>query len=176
MTLPVPNQQTWSPSELVTAAMMNSNVRDAVNFLANPPLFTGYQSVAQTLTNGATTAILLDSEVADTYNGHSTSTNTDRYVAQVAGYYLGYGATYFAANATGQRIGLILKNGSAFGIPVAMRTTVDAASAGATEVPASGVVYLNAGDYMQLGGIQTSGGNLNTNANGSYFYVFWMHA
>jgi hypothetical protein len=72
----LPSFRTWTAGEIVTAAYMNSNVRDAGNFFLSWPVFEGRQAVAQSFTSGAPTALLIDTEDIDTDNGHSTVTNT----------------------------------------------------------------------------------------------------
>jgi len=45
----LPTFRTWVTGEIVTAAELNSNVRDAGTFLLSWPVFEGRQTVAQTL-------------------------------------------------------------------------------------------------------------------------------
>lgn len=120
-----------------------------------------FQGSAQTLSTGSFTDITFDSESLDNYNGHSTSVNTNRYTAQIAGLYLVSGAVAFATNATGLRATQIVKNGV---------SVLDGSDYG--ELAISGAVTrcmvrptyvtLNIGDYITIQGVQFSGGNLNT--------------
>lgn len=174
MTLPVPTEMTAVVGNILTAAQWNSNVRDGVNFLANPPLFIGYQSAAQSIPNSAFTAISLDTEVADTYGGHSTTTNNSRYVAQVAGWYLGIGQVALAGNASGLRSPALYVNGAA-ALPQ-MQAEIAPNGGSTTIVQAVGITYLNVGDYIEVRIDQTSGGALNTVANVSFLAALWVHA
>jgi hypothetical protein len=161
-------------NDIVTAAMMNANVRDAVNFLLNLPLFTGSQAAAQSIPNGGAgnTALTLDTNVVDTYAGHSTTVNNTRYVSQAAGYYDVVGVAGFAANATGVRIAAISKNGS----QLSPDFRGPAVATFATRIPVVlPTVLLNVGDYVELTVYQTSGGALSTDGSCT-LNARWVHA
>lgn len=68
--LPVPNPRTWSVYEQVTSAALNTDLRDAVNFLISPPLFRGSITAATAVTVGANVAFPV---VEDNYAGWNTS-------------------------------------------------------------------------------------------------------
>ena len=70
------------------------------------------QTSNQSIVFGAWTAVTFDTEDVDTHSGHSTSVNTSRYTAAVAGWYHVVGRGSFAANSTGHRGVRIAKNGS----------------------------------------------------------------
>lgn len=172
----VPVEITWVSGQVVTAAQLNSNVRDALNFLLSPPTCELLQTVAQSCANGSTT-LLFDNEYVDTDNMHNTVTNTTRITAQTPGRYQIAGATAFAANATGTRGGWYLINGSAMG---ASEVIIPAsASAGAqTEVNMrTKSIYMNVGDYCEISAWQTSGGPINSYAGGQGapgFFMRWI--
>ncbi len=159
-TLPV--MRTWVAGALVTAADMNSNVRDAGNFLLARPLAHLRQTAAQSIPNGAVTPILWDTEDLDRDNGHSTVTNTSRYTAQTPGYYWTSYTLPWAASAAGRRYGRLRTNGtdtSANALSYSAQTTPGAALAGG--VTGGGVQYLNGTtDYIELCAFQDSGGAL----------------
>jgi hypothetical protein len=179
MVLAVPTQRTWNTYDITTAAMMNANVRDAVNFLSAPPLFIALQQTAQSIPNafgGGTPLTFGDPGgiVVDSYNGHSTSTNPTRYVAQVAGWYLVEGRSGWAPSATGLRIAGTSVNG-------AVQKYGTSAPVGGSNwlASVSDILYLNVGDYVELLGYQTSGGALNTNSGAAYqssLMVLWVHS
>ncbi len=154
-----PSQRTWVTGEVVTAAELNSNVRDSVNFIIAPPLFVGYQTSAQSITTATWTSLLMDTEVIDRDGGHSTVTNTSRYTAQTAGYYRCSGLFSIAGNTTGRRGTRWAVNGT-----VITSTDVLLPSASATSgFPTyTREVFLNVGDYVELQVFQDSGGSLNT--------------
>lgn len=175
MTLPVPSEMSAAVGAVLTAAQWNSNVRDGVNFLANPPIFLGTQATAQSLTTATTTAINLDAETVDTYNGHSTVTNNNRYTAQVAGWYLLVGSVSFAPNGTGRREMALRVNGAGIwqGDVSVVVSALDVATFAA--IPA----FMNVGDFADMTGFQASGGALLLQAAApkfSFLAAYWIHA
>lgn len=161
--LPVPVPATWSVNLPPTAGQINA-MRDALNFLLNPPMAVLYQGAVQSIPNNAFTALTWDQSLVDSYGGHSSVTNPSRYTAQVPGWYDLDGGFSFAANVTGVRDGAWYKNGAQITTPGAGAVT---GSPGAGSSPTQAMpglqVFLNAGDYVELWVIQTSGGALNTN-------------
>jgi len=160
----VPSFRTWVVGELVTASEMNTNIRDAGNFLIAVPVFQGRQAVAQSIPNSANTAILLDTEDLDSDNGHSTVTNTSRYTAQTAGWFRVQGGVSLTGNATGTRNMFIAKNSGALAGSGTNNSVPGAASfAGATR---AGFVSLVVNDFVETFFFQNSGGALNTLISG----------
>lgn len=156
----VPVEITWTTGQVVTAAQMNSNIRDAVNFILSPPVAVMRQTVAQTLTTGTWTGITLDTEDLDRDNGHSTVTNTSRYTAQTAGWYLPGGKISYASNATNRRWTRWDVNAAEIN---ATRLSMQAANGDLSElVMCSAWIFLNVNDFLEAKGFQDSGGNLNT--------------
>lgn len=151
---------TWTVGQLVTAALMNSNIQALGSFVLAPPLVSANASIAQSIPNNANTAVLLDTNVLDSDNGHSTASNTSRYVLQVSGTYLVFGQVSFSPNSTGARGANIAKNGTAI---VYIQPQVGSAGvAQTTTVTFIGFVSGFAGDYVEVWAYQTSGGALNT--------------
>lgn len=174
MTLPVPSESTATVGLVLTASMWNTNVRDGVNYLLNPPVFIGVQTAAQSLVTATFTAITFDTETVDTYGGHSTVTNTSRYVAQVAGWYEVVARAGFAGNATGRRMAAVHVNGSQIRV-----NETDAVGSVAQSVEITETVFLNVGDYVETDGYQSSGGALNTQTAANFtstMTVRWVHA
>lgn len=176
--LPVPVMRNYSPGETETGAYGNAN-RDAMNFLLNVPACNAIQATAQTGIATATwTSLTLDSTVFDSYGGHSNSTNNSRYTAQVAGWYLCFAAACWAANSTGWRGVRVAKNGGAVsgGATEVMANTVGAALT--TIASPSVIIFLNAGDYVEAQGYQTSGAGLSTSTNpdaNCSLTAVWLH-
>lgn len=172
--LPVPVPRTFTVSEVESAAFLNS-IRDALNFLLNPPQATVYQSAAQSFTSGSgTTALTFDSTITDTYGGHSNTTNNTRYTAQVAGTYLLLGTVAWTNTSGGNRNLTFNKNGS---LVAQFGGAYPAASSLVfPQVDAWAVVQLNAGDYVEAIAYQDSGSTISTHANGSSMSVLWLHA
>lgn len=160
----LPSFRTWVAGEIVTAAYLNANVRDAGNFFLSWPVFEGRQTVAQSIANSTSVAITFDTEDIDTDNGHSTVTNTSRYTPQTAGRFQISGGYTFVANATGVRNADIWKNGSGV-------------NAGSASYPANGSQISRystramtqtangSTDFFEIAAFQTSGGALNTDVS-----------
>lgn len=164
----VPTIATWSPGVLTTAHL--NSIKAAVDFLQSPPQCSAYHSTLSSLTSGTTTVIPLQSEFYDVVQSgdspmHDNSTNNSRIVARTAGKYEISGQLGFASNATGVRSAVIKIN--AAGNPASGTSVMSpqvAALSSATTVVAIPVktVQLAVGDYIEMFGLQTSGGALNT--------------
>lgn len=152
---------TWTVGQLVTAALMNSNIQALGNFVLAPPLCSTYASIGQSIPNNSLTAVLFDTNVLDSDSGHSTTTNTSRYVFQVPGTYLIFGAVAYSTNATGARNATGAKNGAVVSY---IQGQLPANSATTTTTPFIGILAVNAGDYVEVWALQTSGAALNTAA------------
>lgn len=171
--LPVPIERTWSTNDLATAALLNSNLRDGLNFLLNVPLCLTTQGTGQSLTSTTFTPIAFDTNVIDTYSGHSTTVNNSRYTAVVSGYYLALATVNFGSNAgAGQRsVGFQINGG---GIITNTQSTVPSGSIGFTALTTAHLAFLNVGDYIETLGYQSTGGSLTTLTAG--MRIMWMHA
>lgn len=173
----VPVMPTEQPSNYNTSALFNATTKATADFLTNPPRFKGYATSAQALGTGTTfVPISLDSEEYDTDAGHSTVTNTSRYVVQVAGTYDITAILAFAVNGTGNRSVGITVNGLSPRGSVAQLPSLPTNSwcCGITCTTALAV-----GDYVEMIGWQTSGGNLNTSvtlAFGPSLTLKWISA
>ena len=175
--LAIPTLTAPTPGNFDTAAWWNSNVYQLLTYGLNPPIFVGTQTVTQSTANNTWTAIALDQEQTDTYGGHTTTTNTSRYTAQVAGWYTVCGVSVWGANATGSRGSRLHVNGATIQGSTGLIATVTTGSlTGITS--ATRAVFLNAGDYVELAGYQSSGGNLSTGVAtdlSSALFVAWSH-
>lgn len=177
MVLAVPNQGTFVPGVTDSAAFLNANVRDAVTFLLNPPLCRCKQTVTQSPANATFTAITFTANVVDSYSGHSTTVNTSRYVAQVAGWYTVAATVAWSANGTGirtlqLRVNATAVDGTTDEYLAAVPGDVTVVSAGGDDV------FLNTGDFVEVFGYQSSGGALATYSTGaimSKLNVRWSH-
>lgn len=168
----VPSVPTFTDGILDSTAL--NRLVDALTFAMAPPLFAARQTVAQSLTNGAYSAITWDSVTVDTADGHDSGLST-RYTAQYAGWYQLSGGASFAANVTGIRRCGWAVNGSAINDYLSVQQAVNS---GATHSVARTLhVYLSVDDYVELYALQGSGGSLNTDVgNGvqSSISVRWV--
>lgn len=155
----VPSTRIFTAGEVETGAYLNSAVTNLGNFMLGRPIAALRQTVAQTFTTGVGSTITFDTEDIDRDNGHSLTTNTDRYTAQTAGWYWVSGSVSFVGNATGTRSAALYKNGTILNTSQ-NRVFVNAATNAL--VPTSALVYLALNDYITIQGNQNSGGNLNS--------------
>lgn len=114
----------------------------------------------QAVTTAGTGTVLTfgTSEEFDTSGFHDLVTNPERITVPtgLGGKYLVHAAIDFAANATGFR-GLILYVNNTTEVCDVFQPT----STGHHSLNLSAIITLNAGDYVNVRGYQTSGGNLN---------------
>lgn len=146
--LPVPVPGTQASGNFLTSALWNAQVRDAVNFLTGPPVFYGYQTAVQSLVAATFTAVTIDTEVVDTYGGHSTTVSTSRYVCQLAGVYEVCGSGAIASSSGGLLITYTAKNGTEI---TGSRTATNPMTNHFTGLVAAPVyVSLAVNDYVEL--------------------------
>lgn len=159
----VPVFRTWVAGEIVTAAYMNTNIRDAGNFFVAVPLAVLRQTVAQSFPTGAFTALLLDTEDIDRDGGHSTVTNTSRYTAQTSGWYSFQGSINFAVSTVGQRTIVFRPNGGAATTYKNKMQIPMAGTVGTGSIVTSATFFMNGTtDYVEVLGYQNTAGALLT--------------
>jgi hypothetical protein len=142
------------PGNFITAALWNAQVAALGNFTLSVPRFRGYQTTVQFLLDSTWVSLAIDTEDFDSDGGHSTTTNTSRYVCQVAGTYWLAGMAGFAGNATGNRAARLAVNGTAIH---GTFVKVTAASTSTVGVPTFGYAALAVGDYVEVQATQNSG-------------------
>ncbi|MEU0940095.1 hypothetical protein [Embleya sp. NPDC005971] len=174
MPLAVPVPYTYSPGDILGSGLLNSQVRDGLTFLLNPPLFVAAQASTQSVANTTWTAITLGTVTADTYGGAGSSS----YTVTAAGWYTVCGTVSYASNSTGARGTQIYKNGS----PVTGHGAFVAPPSGSSVCTVSTPtrdVQLSVGDVVDVRAYQSSGGSLSTFLNAdqaSGLYLRWSHA
>lgn len=177
MVLAVPNLPVRYAGTRVTAGVYGSDVTDSGNFLANPPyanLTVTTPQAGPASSAAPNVALQFDTELADTYNAHSTVTNNSRYTAVVAGRYRVVAAVCWTPNATGNRVIQLYKNGSA--VPNA-QIQIPTCSATNFSIPElNRTVDLAVGDYVEAWVGQNSGGALAIVAAGTTMQVTFDHA
>jgi len=120
--------------------------------------------------NAAWTTLTFGTEDYDTDQAHSTTTNTSRINIPTAGYYFVKGTVYFAASAAVQVQCRVLKNGVTTGIP-GLRDKRNPVSGQDSIATLSDVIYLNAGDYLELQAYQDSGAAISARTEDTAFTV-----
>lgn len=165
--------RTWVSGEIVTAANMNTHVRD--NFKAaagaDQARCRVYNSAVQSIPNNATTAVTFDSEQSDVQAMHSTVSNTSRITvpASWGGQYLigsqinwaGVAGYIFAANIRINNVNNLIEG-----------TTPSSASVNGG-IPLCTLNTLVAGDYVETWVYQNSGIALNTALITGSSPMFW---
>lgn len=118
-----------------------------------------YHNTTQSLTDSTLTLLSFNSEDVDTAAMHDNVTNNTRITIPTGGdgYYIISGKVVFATNTVGERLVYLYKNGAL--VKVGMRMAAGASGDVFMSVPWQ--LPLVAGDYLELVGYQTSGGNLN---------------
>lgn len=174
--LAVPNPATEAPGNLITGAVWNAQVRDAINFLTYPPIFLASSTVTTSVTNRVWTPVTLNTTLVDTYTGFNAANSS--YVAPVNGWYFCSGTVAWPSSGVGVRATAFYKNGAAYS-PGAFGMLPSTNSGFLAQgVQALQLLYLAVGDYVQLMTSQDSGGTLST---GSFAYlptsmqIFWTH-
>lgn len=156
----VPVTRTWVAGEVVTAAYMNLNLTDVLNWLLAPAICQVRQIVTQSVGTSSTDNITFTAEDVDTTGMHSTVSNTSRLTAVYAGWYQASGAVPWPFNATGRRVAGIRVNGVDIN---SSQAAIPATSASVTvSISRTILVFLNVGDYVGLSGRQESGVSLST--------------
>lgn len=121
-------------------------------------------------TSGTRQFLTFANERFDSADLHSTSSNTGRLTAPITGLYLIGGHIIFASNATGRREASIRLNGTTF-LEINNQPAVNGDD---TEMSVTTLYQFTAGDYVELGANQTSGGALDVRSLANISPEFWM--
>jgi hypothetical protein len=171
----LPTERTWATLDDLDSTNLNAGIRDVLTFLMQRPVFQGRQTVAQGVVTSTFSPLTFTTEDIDSHTGHSTSSDTSRYVAPEDGWYQVSGGISFESNATGVRVGVWWKNGTTIN---GSRVDVPAISGGQAILTArTMLISLSAGDYVELVAWQNSGGTRNTvvtTENQSSMTVQWI--
>lgn len=146
----------WIPISGLNSSLQLSEVTDSRLLY-----FSATKTANQSINNITATKISFDSITNDTHGFWDSGNN--RYVVRTAGVYNLAGAIGWAANATGFRQVSYSINGGTAEV-VSMVPSVGAGDATINGFSAT-TQYLNAGDYIELYGYQSSGAALNASFN-----------
>lgn len=148
----------------ITPSSTWNQFRDAIRFLQAKPVAQMRQTSAQTLTTAVFTPIEFQVETFDLdidgVGGHDNSVNPSRFTSRYQGYYLASGLVTFLANAAGARHAGWRVNG--IDVPGSYLSVTPTAADVNGVAPKAMRVFLDIGDYVELIGFQSSGGNLAT--------------
>jgi len=159
--MPFTTPKTWSTNEVVTAANMNTHLRDNMAFVASPPQCSVQAAVSQSVPTGTHTSLIAPTENFDNDAMHSTVTNTSRITITTAGRYQVMATLVFGANATGIRI-------LSFFVDATTRYEMVAVSpnTGAnTTLSGSRSLTFTAGQFVEVQGFHSAGANIDLALN-----------
>lgn len=174
----IPPLPSITAGENPTAAKLNQ-WSSAIDFWSNPPQASIYQTTTSTsFTTGTWGLVGFDAEIFDIVQAgdspmHDTATQNSRLYFRTAGKYVVSGQLTFVTNATGSRSVDLRMNaaGSSSGGTSLVLQSV-AALASATTVLVPEVTYaFAAGDYVELFGLQTSGGTISSQTGQRYSFL-----
>jgi hypothetical protein len=159
----------FTAGQILTAAQMNTYIRDNINFLYKPPMCVLNSTTPVGITASVNTDILYSTESVDTDTMHSTTVNTGRITINTAGVYVVNAQLAMAGSgADGSRVlARIVKNGTEI-----CRT--DTGNYGATTEVAFCLAITTScavTDYLTFTVLQVSAGarNLNSSAFAASF-------
>lgn len=145
---------TFRPGQVLTDARLNADE------MIGQLVFQAGRASVQSIPNNTQTAVSFDTPTVDTLGAYSAGTPT-RFTPNVAGYYVCSGMMSFASSAAGTgRIGTFAKNGTGL-INIRMGYTLVALST-TIPIPPYAIYCNGTTDYIELRGLQDSGGALNT--------------
>lgn len=133
------------------------------------------RSTDQSIPNSALTAVLWTTEVSDSHSGHSTSSNTSRYTAAVAGLYQVSCSLPWDPNATGVREMFFRVNGTTS----YAGDRSQASSVATIMTAASRLIRLAVNDYIEIVVWQNSGVSLAISSSyltGPIMDVMWLRS
>jgi hypothetical protein len=137
-----------------------------------------YKSATQSIANSSSVFMTWENETYDTDGYHSTVTNTSRATipAGKAGKYLLVAGLSWTNGTTGERYVHIYKNGAAVPGADESATINSFGNANRQSQKCISVLDLAVNDYVEVRVVQTSGGSLNTTADGNIFIGYLIGA
>lgn len=158
----IPSPRTWTVGEVLTAAKLNVDVRDGLNFLLSPPWAVMRKSAAQSIANSTIVLVTWDVEDIDRDNGHNNAVNNTRYTSQTAGWYFINGAVRWSSTAGDLRTFDFRKTFSGGGTE---QYSIQSGTALGALMRGTIHLFLAVGDYVEIFVTQASGGAVNTSGS-----------
>lgn len=166
------------PGTPIAVSIWDSGPKALNDFLANRPTFHSQCQNATSVADNVWTAIPYVFDLIDTDGGHNTVVNNTKYFCQVPGWYWVKGSV--AWNSTGTNTASRFEAGIAVNANIIVgssqflfRGTNDAAA-----MSTSALLFLNAGDYVEIWCRQHTGAAqlLDNNSSGTEpdFNLFWV--
>lgn len=151
----------------ITADAWNDGVGALLSWIEDDrPITWVLQSGSQTVSHNTWTPITFAGEPIDRASMHSTSSNTSRInIGLSLGLYLVIGRIAWAGDSTGLRYSSLRVNGT----EIDGTQSISPPGSSFVSVTTWGVATAaSSGDYLELYGLQTSGGNLDTSVSGPF--------
>jgi hypothetical protein len=175
----IPVTHHWLAGDEMNADRMNE-VRDAIEFLRNPPaVHVRRRLTAQTGITGTWTKILFDQVVYDPY-GMFDSGNSDRITATIPGWYTYEGVISLNPTSTSCRVLLgVFRNGLTDDEHLLRYDVDNAPSAGNVDIRKESTIFLNVGDFLHLAvnhgcAAETRTSQISSDAQSSQLRVRWI--
>lgn len=170
----IPSPRTWVTGEVVTAAEMNTDIRDAVKFLlggasTRKPSFRTHLSAVVSIANNTTATAIWNTADEDTDSGYSTGSGL--YTVATAGLWVFNARSLWASNAAGTRI-LAMRVNSVSSSTQFVSAAVDGFGRSSTTLVARCAVS----DIVDATVFQSSGGALNFGTGEAGFAGAWIAA
>lgn len=165
---------TYSVAQILTAANLNTYLRDNVSWLAtDAPHARVFNSAGGAIADVTDTALQFNTERVDVGNMWTSGANTRLTVPTGGGgFYMIHGSNQWAASASGYRALAIRLNGT-----TAIARVVVGGQNALQEQNVTALYQLAVGDYVELVVYQNTGGNLNVNSSGNTspeFAAAWL--
>ena len=165
--------RTWVAGEVVTAAYLNTYLRDNMKWLStDKPMVRCYNTGAIATANGVVTPLTFNTNRFDNASLHSTTSLTDRITVSTANagkYLVGASCEWQASVGGDYRTLAIQISGVA---NVVAHTSPPGATNGFANQNAS-TLWSISNTYFGVVAQQNSGGNLNVNATANFSPEFW---
>lgn len=159
--------RTWVAGEVVTAAYLNTYLRDNMKWLStDKPMVRAYRTTTQTIPNATYTGIQMNIEIFDNADIHSTTTNTDRFtVPSGAGgkWLVGSGVEWTYSSIGVYRVAAVTVDG---GFEY-QNSSPTVGSTSVSPVSTFGLVSAASAAVIRPSVYQDSGGDLTTLGSGS---------
>lgn len=177
----VPTTTYEAPGNLVTGELWNSGPKALNDFLRNRPAMVATDNLIQSIPNATWTPINYGTNYLDTDGGHNTSTNSQMFFAQVAGYYWVRGSVSINPSGVGNGVSrmdtAIAKNGA---ILIGSSQFLTKGANVNCALQASFLPFLNPGDRVELWLRQNTGITIQTDTGtvgiNNGMSVIWIHS
>lgn len=173
----VPPLTSWDVGVNPTSTILNARIRDAIAFLKNRPHAVLRRITSnQPLSNNTVTPIMWNSEDMDTDGGHSNVTNPSRYTFNTPGVYYVNTVLVWGQSTVGKRSMFFALNGDT-SRRYGWNSIFPINASGADMcLNACAHVTAQAGDYIEVWGLQDSGGSLDVKPSNQdpRFEIEWV--